>query len=530
MRIPPRDRRIVAEQKQGEMARLSRDAQRKSTDAGGLVVHWRSLASPRSLGRAAACVAGLLVPCTLGAREPSPLESPSASEPASSPTEPTRPTPTSAPEAAIQPTPMSPPEATIQSNSEPSTQTAAARSGAADHTEPVQFDAPHYEQGFVLVSPLNPERTPYRLKLNHVSQFKYTNSLAVNDTYTDHLGREKEVQKRHDIQLTRDVFYFSGFVFDPKLDFNVLIYTSTATLTATAAGYVGYRFSKAFALRTGFFSLPSVRSLTGTFPYFHGTDRSMANNYMRGGFTPGIWADGEPLPGFKYIAMIGNSLNTLDIKAANIDKTFAAGVSVWYDLNEFGNAWNDYEHHSQPALRIGTAFTFAREDRLSDLSTASPENNSTFVSDGNLLFETGALAPDVTLELANFYLWAVDAGIKYRGLAFNAEVYQRVLNNFNADGPLPLDSLHDWGFEASLGYFVLQSRLEAFARTSLVKGDFGTGVEGAVGFHWYPFDTRNVWLDSEAIWIKDSPYGSAYYVYSVGQTGFLLPVQFMLRF
>jgi hypothetical protein len=520
MRLPPRDRRIIAEQKQGEMARLGRDAQRKNTDASGLVVPWRSLAWHRGLARAAVCGAGLLVPCALGAREQPPLEPPSASEP-TSPPEATRPTPASPPEAMNQ--------TNTQQQAEP-TALAAAPAGADDHTQPSQFGAPHYKQGFVLVSPLDPERTPYRLKLNHVSQFKYTNSLAVNDTYTDHLGREKEVQKRHDIQLTRDVFYFSGFVFDPNLDFNILIYTSTATLTATAAGYVGYKFSKSFALRTGFFSLPSVRSLTGTFPYFHGTDRSMANNYMRGGFTPGIWADGEPFPGFKYIAMIGNSLNTLDIKAANIDKTFAAGASVWYDLNEFGNAWNDYEHHAQPALRIGTAFTFAREDRLSDLSTASPENNSTFVSDGNLLFETGALAADVTLELANFYLWAVDAGIKYRGLAFNAEVYQRVLNDFRADGPLPLDSLHDWGFEASIGYFVLQSQLETFARTSLVKGDFGTGVEGAVGFHWYPFDTRNVWLDSEAIWIKDSPYGSAYYVYSVGQTGFLLPVQFMLRF
>ena len=45
----------------------------------------------------------------------------------------------------------------------------------------------------------------------------------------------------------------------------------------------------------------------------------------------------------------------------------------------------------------GTAFTFAREDRLSDLSTASPENNPTFISDGTLLFATGALAPGVTV-------------------------------------------------------------------------------------------------------------------------------------
>jgi hypothetical protein len=394
----------------------------------------------------------------------------------------------------------------------------------------VIWNPPHYDKGVVLLSSSDPRQLPFRLKLNHVSQFKYTNTMAVHKTYTDHLGREKEVQRRNDIQLTRDVFYFSGFMFDPKLDFNILLYTSSATLTATAAGYVGYRFAKELALRVGFFSLPSVRSLTGTYPFFHGTDRSLATNYMRPGFTQGVWLEGEPLPRFNYIAMIGNSLNTLDIAASKIDYHMAYSASVWYDLNEFGKEWNDYEHHSSPALRLGTAFTFAREDRLSDLSTASPENNTTYISDGNLLFGTGALAEGVTVQLANFYLWAVDVGIKYRGLAFNAELYQRWLNRFAADGPLPIDSMYDWGMEASFGYFVAKRRLETYVRGSFVRGPFATGVEGAVGAHWYPFRTRWVWLNSELIGIKDSPYQSAYYIYSSGQTGLLIPVQLLLRF
>ena len=187
---------------------------------------------------------------------------------------------------------------------------------------------------------------PFRLKLNHVSQFKYTNTHGGAPHLHTHLGVVKEVLRRNDIQLTRDVFYFSGYVFDRRLDFNILLYTSSATLSATAAGYVGYVFSKAFALRAGFFSLPSVRSMTGTYPFFHGTDRSMATNYMRPGFTQGVWANGELFPGFNYIAMIGNSLNTLDIAATKIDYNFAYSASVWYDGNKFGKAWNDYEHHA----------------------------------------------------------------------------------------------------------------------------------------------------------------------------------------
>ncbi|HKQ71290.1 MAG TPA: hypothetical protein VJT73_18230 [Polyangiaceae bacterium] len=392
------------------------------------------------------------------------------------------------------------------------------------------WETPHYDRGFVVVSTTDSTRMPFRLKINHVSQFRYTNTLAVHDTYTDHLGREIGVNRRNDIQLTRDVFYFSGFAFDPRLDFNILLYTSSATLSATAAGYVGFVFDKAFALRAGFFSLPSVRSLTGTYPFFHGVDRSMANNYVRPGFTQGVWADGEPFPGWHYIAMIGNSLNTLDIAATKIDHNFAYSGNIWHDHNDFGKAWNDFEYHAEPALRVGTSFTFAREDRLSDLAEASPENNSIFISDGTLLFETGALAPNVTVELANYYLWAVDAGIKYRGLSFNLEVYQRWLNHFAANGPLPLSSMYDWGFEASLGYFALRSRLETYVRTSLIHGPFQTAVEGAPGFNWYPFDTRNVWLSSELVLISGSPYQSVLYVYSSGQTGLLVPVQFLLRF
>jgi hypothetical protein len=389
---------------------------------------------------------------------------------------------------------------------------------------------PHYDKGFVLVSSPDDAEGAFQLRLNHVSQFRYTNTMAVHKTYTDHYGNELDVQRRNDIQLVRDVFYFSGFAFDKRLDFNILVFTSSATLVATAAGYVGFVFSKAFALRAGYFSLPSVRSLTGSFPFFHANDRSMANNYMRPGFTQGMWAEGEPLPRFKYIAMVGNSLNTLDIKVSKIDNHFAGAVSIWYDWNDFRKEWNDYEYHEAPALRVGTAFTFAREDRLTGLDTATPENNATFISDGHFLFETGSLTPDVTIQLADFYLSAIDLGLKYRGLAFNTEFYMRWLNNFSANGPLPVQSLFDWGFEASLGYFVLRKRLETFVRSSLIHGLYKTAVEGGVGINWYPFATRNVWMTVEAIGVVNDPYESGYYVYSVGQTGLLIPVQFLLRF
>jgi hypothetical protein len=410
---------------------------------------------------------------------------------------------------------------------------AARAQEISEDPQDVNADArsePHYDDGFVLVPSVDPEKQPFRLKLKSVQQFKYTNSLLVNDRYTDHLGIEREVIKRHDIQLTRSVFYFSGYAFSPKLDFNILIFFSSATLVATAAGYVGYKFSPAFALRAGYFSLPSTREMTGTYPFFPGTDRGMAVNYFRPGFTQGIWGEGEPIPHLRYLAMIGNSLNTLDIPATHLDRNFAYAASLWYDHNQFGLSWNDYDYHDDLALRVGTAFTFAREDRLSDLSEAAPENSQTFISDGNLLFATGGVATGVTIQRASQYLWTGDAGLKYRGLAFNVEFFQRWMNRFVADGPLPISSIHDWGFDTSLGYFVLQSQLEIYLRSSFVVGLYKKPIEGSIGANWYPFNTNQVWLNFEAIAIKDSPYGGGYYVYSVGQTGLLLQSQLLLRF
>jgi hypothetical protein len=256
----------------------------------------------------------------------------------------------------------------------------------------------------------------------------------------------------------------------------------------------------------------------------------MATNYMRPGFTQGIWINGELFPGFNYIAMVGNSLNTLDIAATRIDTSLAYSASIWYDHNRFGAEWNDYEYHERPALRVGTAFTYAREDRLSDSSTASPENNATFISDGTLLFATGSLAPGVTVSLASFYLWSLDMGLKYRGLALNFEAYTRWLNNFTADGPLPLSKMFDWGMDVSLGYFVWRHTLEPYVRSSLIQGPFGKPFEVAGGANWYPFKTRTVWLNFEVIGIQASPYQSVLYVYSSGQTGTLFQVQWLLRF
>jgi hypothetical protein len=44
-----------------------------------------------------------------------------------------------------------------------------------------------------------------------------------------------------------------------------------------------------------------------------------------------------------------------------------------------------------------------------------------------LTFSTGAFAPGVTVDNATYKLWAIDGGIKWNGLAVNAQYFMRCL-------------------------------------------------------------------------------------------------------
>ena len=67
-----------------------------------------------------------------------------------------------------------------------------------------------------------------------------------------------------------------------------------------------------------------------------------------------------------------------------------------------------------------------------------------------LTFSTGAFAPGVTVDVATYRMWAVDGGVKWNGLAVNGQYFVRWLDDFEADGPLPLASTLDHGAELTV--------------------------------------------------------------------------------
>jgi hypothetical protein len=397
--------------------------------------------------------------------------------------------------------------------------------------------ADRYQDGIIIWQ--NPEdaRVPFLLKFNNNTQIRYLNSLNSSGTFTDHLGTVHDVHQRNDITVNRSMFTFTGYMFDPRAQYSLTVWTSAGAASIVVAGNIGWRFNKGLTLTGGYTGVPGSRSLVSTFPFFQPTDRSMADNFFRPGFTQGVWANGEPLKGLSYLAFVGNGLNTLNISASKIDTNLLLAGSVWLEplgpYSEPGKSrqmYDDYFASKKTRIRIGTSFTRSREDRFSEIDQSSPDNTSIYNSDGVLAFSTGAFAPGVTLQQATYKMWAIDAGLKRSGFSVNGQYYFRWVSDFNADGPLPLASMFDHGFELSAGQFIVPKRLVLYARGSKVFGQFGSPYEYAGGFKWYLLPTERLWLTGELMRVYRAPYSGAFTPYTAGMNGWVPMIQTVLAF
>ena len=193
--------------------------------------------------------------------------------------------------------------------------------------------------------------------------------------------------------------------------------------------------------------------------------------------------------------------------------------------------YDDYFASSKVRIRLGTSYTRSREDRFSNLDQSSPENTSLYNSDGVLTFSTGAFAPGVTVDQATYRLWAIDGGIKWNGLAVNTQYFMRWLDDFDADGPLPLASTFDRGAELSAAYFIVPKKWMLYGRGSWVRGQFGDsheyGARGEVAFHRRPSGSGST---TELFKVEKAPYSGAFTPYTNGMTGWVPMVQTVIAF
>jgi hypothetical protein len=423
------------------------------------------------------------------------------------------------------------------------TSASAQSSGSASASvQPTPAAAPQtsndrYRDGIVIWETAPDADVPFLLKFNINTQLRYLNTQNSDETFTDHLGGVREVHTRNDITVNRAMFILGGYIFDQRARYSFTVWTSAGAASIIVASNIGWQFNKAITLTAGYTGVPGSRSLVNTFPFFSATDRSMADNFFRPGFTQGVWANGEPVKGLNYLTFVGNGLNTLSISANKIDTHLLFSGSAWWEpLGPYGepgkarNMYDDYFASDTVRIRIGTAFTRSREDRFSNLDQSSPENTSLYNSDGVLTFSTGAFAPGVTVDQATYRMWAADAGIKWSGLAVNAQYFMRWLNDFDADGPLPLASTFDRGGEISASYFVEPKEWMAYVRGSWVRGQFGDSHEYGAGIKWFFLPTERLWLNAEVFHVDRAPYSGAFTPYTAGMTGWVPMLQTVLAF
>ena len=361
------------------------------------------------------------------------------------------------------------------------------------------------------------------LSLSGYVLFRYLNQLPAAQTYVTYGGTLTVVRTRNDIQLQRIMMFWYGWLFKPRLRYQVLLWSVNSTAQVAVAGNLSYTLSKHLTLYGGYGALPGSRSMVGVFPYFLATDRVLTDEFFRPGFTGGVWANGEIVPGLEYAAQIGNSLSQLGVNAIKLNRYFSKAASVFWmpTTGEFGDrgGFGDYDEHTRVATRIGASYTWAREDRRSDTSIAAPDNTQIRLSDAVPLFQTGAVAPGVTINWADFNLLALDGAVKYKGWFLYAQGYFRRLDRLIATAPLPLAHIVDNGFDTQAAYMLLRETLMVYGWTSQLYGQFNKSWDVAGGINYYPYHQRNFRLNANMIYVDHSAVSSVFGYYIGGQTG-----------
>ncbi len=382
-------------------------------------------------------------------------------------------------------------------------------------------------------------RTSYgELSISAYALVRYINQMPADQTFIDHLGREHPVDARNDVFPHRIMIHFKGWLGRPKLVYQITLWTVNTTDQKAFFAAIGYQFHRMFNLYGGLNGLPGSRTLMGSHPYWLAHDRVMADEFFRPYFTNGVWANGELVPGFWYMAMVGNNLSSLGITSSQLTRRHSYGATVWWmpTTHEFGpnGGFDDYEYHEELATRFGVGTTYSHEDRFSELSARFPDNTTIRLADSLNLFEFGALADGVTVQNARYRLLSFDAGFKYRGIFLGASYYRRALDQFRADGPIPVSSLLDQGFYVQLAAYPLKQTLELYGATSWVFGDksagFKTQHEWLGGANWFFARTRDIRMNLQLIRVNESPVNSSFGYYVGGQKGMTLSLGVSILF
>jgi hypothetical protein len=364
------------------------------------------------------------------------------------------------------------------------------------------------------------------LNISFYGLFRYLNHLPASQTFTDHLGRTRAVKSKHDLNWHRTMVWLTGFFFVPQFRYNITLWSLPSTQQTLLFGNLQYRVGPALGFGVGITPNLTARSMQGSWPFWGGSDRQMAEDFFRGGFASGFFITGQPIPRLYYTASINTNLSQLGVVAANDsrDMAYSASLNWMPTTGEFGprGGLGDLEYHRQLATRFGISAGHSRESRYAP-DSLPPNATQIRLSDGVFPFETGALAPDVTVQKLDYDVVAIDAGFKFRGFSFQSEYWIRKLSRFRADGPVPLSSIVDHGFMITAMHMVVPKKVGVYGATGFVFDDFGRNPwEVGGGASLYPSGSRSWRLNLHVMRVERSPAGSNFGYYTAGQSGTMI--------
>ena len=163
------------------------------------------------------------------------------------------------------------------------TTTVQTTSAAAPQPNPER-----YRDGIIIWETPDGAKLPFLLKFNINTQLRYLNTQNSEETFTDHLGVTRDVNNRNDITVNRAMFILGGYIFDQRARYSFTVWTSAGAASIVIASNIGWVFNKAVTIMAGYTGVPGSRSLVNTFPFYTSTDRTMADNFFRPGFTQGV--------------------------------------------------------------------------------------------------------------------------------------------------------------------------------------------------------------------------------------------------